>query len=446
MSLFGLFERRSVENPAVPLTASSLVSLLGGQALKSGVSVTETNALHMPAVWRSVAVIANVAASLPLHTYTAGTRDRTTVALLEDPHPELTRFELWRLVYVHRLLWGNAYLQKVRNGGGEVVQLWPIRPDRVKVDREKPTPDNPGGKVFWIQDDNGIRQRRTSREILHLPALGYDGVTGCSPIRAAAEGIGLGMAAEKAAAKLYGSGNMISGVLQTEQRLNKEQAEQLKAGWNAKLSGYEAAGDIAVLDSGASFQPVTMPYKDSQFLESRQFQVVEVARMFGVPLFLLMETQKSTSWGTGLEQQAQGFVTWDLAPTWLAPTEQRVTKELLGSSQYAKYQLGGLLRGDSSARATFYRAMRDSGAYSANDIRDLEDLTPIEGPEGDMRLQPMYMAPLGSDPLAQQAAPSDPGPDDRAARAARHLAAAHRLLNPEPEPPREEGRDDDQQE
>ncbi|MFF9625439.1 phage portal protein [Streptomyces griseosporeus] len=445
MSLFGLFERRSVENPAVPLTSTSLVSLLGGTPGESGVQVTETTALHMPAVWRAVAVIANVSAALPLHTYAAGTKDRTSVALLEDPHPELTRFELWRLVYVHRLLWGNAYLQKIRNGGGQVVQLWPIRPDRVKVDREAPTPENPGGKVFWIQDDNGVRQRRTSREILHLPALGYDGVTGCSPIRAAAEGIGLGLAAEKAAAKLYGSGNMISGVLQTEQRLNKEQAEQLKASWKAKLGGHQSAHDIAVLDSGASFHPVTMPYKDSQFLESRQFQVVEVARMFGVPLFLLMETQKSTSWGTGLEQQAQGFVTWDLAPTWLTPTEQRVTKELLPSDQYAKYQLGGLLRGDSSARATFYRAMRDTGAFSADDIRDLEDLTPIGGPEGNMRLQPLYMAPLGTDPTTTTAAAGDP-PDDRAARAARHLAAAHRLLNPDPEPAREEGGDDEQQE
>ncbi|MDG9717408.1 phage portal protein [Streptomyces sp. DH24] len=440
MSLFGLFERRSVENPAVPLTSDSLVNLLGGASGEAGVEVTETSALHMPAVWRAVAVIANVSAALPLHTYADGTKDRTTVALLEDPHPELTRFELWRLVYVHRLLWGNAYLQKIRNGGGQVVQLWPIRPDRVKVDREKPSPENPGGKVFWVKDDQGVRQRRTSREILHLPALGYDGVTGCSPIRAAAEGIGLGLAAEKAAAKLYGSGNMISGVLQTEQRLNRDQAEQLKASWKAKLGGHQSAHDIAVLDSGASFHPVTMPYKDSQFLESRQFQVVEVARMFGVPLFLLMETQKSTSWGTGLEQQAQGFVTWDLAPTWLTPTEQRVTKELLPADQYAKYQLGGLLRGDSSARATFYRAMRDSGAYSANDIRELEDLTPIEGPEGDMRLQPMYMAPLGSDPLAAQAAPAETAPDDRAARAARHLAEAHRLLNPTRP---EEGDDDD---
>ena len=444
MSLFGLFERRAtVENPATPLTASSLSALLGGGApVEAGVTVTETGALAMPAVWRAVSVVANVSASLPLHTYTVGTKDRAEVALLEDPHPELTRFELWRLVYVHRLLWGNAYLQKVTNGGGQVVQLWPIRPDRVKVDKEQPSEDNPSGKVFWIQTETGGRVRRTSKEILHLPALGYDGITGCSPIRAAAQGIGLGIAAERAAGRLYGSGNMISGVLQTEQRLNAEQAAQLKASWKAKLGGAQTAHDIAVLDSGASFSPVTMPYKDSQFLESRQFQVTEVSRMFGVPPFLLMSTEKSTSWGTGLEQQAQGFVTWDLAPTWLTPTEQRVKKELLDSGQYAKYQLGGLLRGDSSARATFYRAMRDTGAFSADDIRELEDLKPVGGREGDMRLQPTYMAPLGSDPLADQAAPAGAEPDDRAARAARHLAAAHRLLTPDPP---EEGGDDDPQ-
>ncbi|MFJ4712714.1 phage portal protein [Streptomyces sp. NPDC088785] len=442
MSLFGLFERRaSVESPAVPLTSNNLLHMLGGTPGEAGVPVTETRALHMPSVWRSVSVIANVAAGLPLHTYTSGSRDRTDVPLLLEPHPELTRFELWRLVYVHRLLWGNAYLQKIRNGAGQIVQLWPVRPDRVKVDREKPGDGNPGGKVFWVEDDSGVRQRLTTREILHLPALGYDGVTGCSPIRAAAEGIGLGLAAEKAAARLYGSGNMISGILQTEQRLNPEQAASLKASWKAKVHGAGSASDVAVLDAGASFQPVAMPYRDSQFLESRQFQVVEVARMFGVPLFLLMETQKSTSWGTGLEQQAQGFVTWDLAPTWLTPTEQRVNKELLGTRVYAKYQLGGLLRGDSSARAVFYRAMRDTGAYSANDIRELEDLPPIPGPEGDMRLQALAMAPLGSDPLAGEGGPPAGG-QDRAARAAEYLAAAHRLLQPDDT---KEGADDAQE-
>lgn len=438
MSLFGMFERRSVQNPAVPLTSTSLLQLLAGEPGRAGVAVTETSSLGMPAVWRAVAVIANVSAALPLHVYATGTKERAEVPLLKDPHPELTRFELWRLVYVHRLLWGNGYVQKIRNGGGQVAQLWPVRPDRVRVEREPASEENPGGKVFWVTDDKGVVRRRTSREILHLPALGYDGVTGCSPIRAASEGIGLGMAAEKAAAKLYGSGNMISGVLQSEQRLTAEQADQLKAGWKAKVSGYDSAGDIAVLDSGASFQPVTMPYKDSQFLESRQFQNVEVAKMFGVPLFLLMETSKTTSWGTGLEQQAQGFVTWDLAPTWLTPTEQRVKKELLDSTQYAKYQLGGLLRGDSSARATFYRAMRDTGVMSANDIRSLEELPPIPGPEGDTYLQPTYMAPLGSNPLAEDGGALP-------ARAAALMAEARRLLAQHAEQGGDHADDDDRE-
>ncbi|MEU0359924.1 phage portal protein [Streptomyces cyaneofuscatus] len=432
MSLFGLFEgRATVESPTTPLTSSSLAGLLGGGApVEAGVAVTETGALAYPAVWRAASVVANVSASLPLHTYKVGTKDRVTSEILEEPHPELTKFEFWRLMKLHRLLWGNAYAQKVCNGAGTIVQLWPIRPDRVLVERERPSGDNPGGKVFWVQTEDGGRVRLTSREVLHLPGLGYDGVTGCSPVRAAAQGIGLGIAAERAAGRLYGSGNMISGVLQTEQRLQPEQAANLKATWKARYGGAQAAHDVAILDSGASFQPITMPYKDSQFLESRMFQVTEVARMFGVPPFLLMATEKSTSWGTGLEQQAQGFVTWDLAPTWLTPTEQRVTKELLPKSVYAKYALGGLLRGDSSARATFYRAMRDSGAYSANDILALEDLPPIAGPEGDMRLQPLYMAPLGYDPSVK--APADLPPDaDRAARAADHLAKAAALMAPE---------------
>ncbi|MFE9738819.1 phage portal protein [Streptomyces sp. NPDC006477] len=434
MSLFGLFERRSVENPATPLTSASLAPLLGGgMPLESGEVVTETNSLRMPAVWRAVSVVANVAASLPLHTYKVGTKERATVPLLGDPHPELTPLELWRLAYVHRLLWGNAYLQKVRNGAGQVVQLWPVRPDRVKVDRVPPSAENPGGKEFWIQvEEGGPRVLRTSREILHLPHLGYDGVTGCSPIREAAQGIGLGIGAERSAARLYGSGNMISGVLQTEQRLQPDQAAALKASWRSKMGGSGAAHDVAILDSGASFQPVAMPYRDSQFLESRQFQVTEISRMFGVPPFLLMSTEKSTSWGTGLEQQAQGFVTWDLAPGWLAPTEQRVNKELLPKDVYAKYQVNGLLRGDSAARATFYRAMRDVGAYSANDILGLEDQPLIEGPEGDMRLQPLFMAPLGYDPSIK--APAVLPPDaDRAARAADHLAKATALLAAEKE-------------
>lgn len=425
-NLFGLFERRmpSVESPAVPLTSASLLDVLGGSSTDSGISVTERSSLHMPAVWRAVNVIAGVSSALPLHSYTAGTKERATSGLLDDPHPELTPVELWRLAYVHRVLWGNAYLQKLRSGAGEIKELWPITPDRVRVDREKPTPESPSGKVFWITDDQGVLHRKTPHDILHIPGLGYDGITGCSPVRLAAAGIGLAQAAEKSAARLFGSGNMIGGVLQTEQRLNPDQAAALKERWRAKMSGVQNSHEVAVLDSGASFKPVAMPYKDAQFLESREFQVVEVARMFGVPLFLLMETAKSTSWGTGLEQQATGWVTFDLGPTWLTTTEQRITKELLAPGrQYARYAVQGLLRGDAPSRATFYRAMRDIGAMSSNDIRRLEDLPPI-GDEGDIYLQPTYMAPLGSNPFADNA----PSVGSNAVRAAALMAEAHRLL------------------
>ncbi|MEV7871500.1 phage portal protein [Streptomyces sp. NPDC088124] len=432
MSLFGLFEgreRRALENPGQPLTSSALLDYLGGQANDAGVSVSERTSLRMPAVWRAVGLIAGVSAALPLPTYKDGTRTKVPAELLKDPHPELTGLEVWRLAYAHRVLWGNAYVQKVRDGAGQVRELWPVTPDRVQVELVKPRKgdDQPSRKLFQVVDDWGVSHALTSWEILHIPGLGYDGLTGCSPVRLAAQGIGLGQAAEKSAARLFGSGNMIGGVLQTEQRLNPDQANQLKERWRAKTSGVGNSHEVAVLDSGASFKPVAMPNTDAQFLESRQFQVIEIARMFGVPPFLLMSTEKSTSWGTGLEQQAQGFVTWDLSPTWLAPTEQRITKELLPKDVYAKYQLGGLLRGDSAARATFYRAMRDVGAYTANQILDLEDLPPIDGPEGDLRLQPMYMAPLGSNPLAP-GAESAPAAGSNAARAAALMAEAHRLL------------------
>lgn len=442
MSLFGLYEQRSLENPAQPLTAEAVAEYLGAVPNESGMPVTERSSLHMPAVWRSVALISGVSSALPLHTFFAGTKDRATSPLLADPHPELTPLELWRLVYVHRVLWGNGYQQKVRNRAGVIVELHPLMPDRVRVGKVQPDDLLPSGKVFEVTDDWGTVHALTSREILHIPGLGYDGITGCSPVRLAAEGIGLAQAAEKTAARQFGKGNIMSGVLQTEQRLNAAQANALKQQWRAKMGGFRNSQEIAVLDSGAAFKPVTMPYKDAQFLESREFQVVEIARMFGVPQFLLMSTEKSTSWGTGLEQQAQGWITFDLAPTWLTPTEQRINKELLPASQYAKYAVEGLLRGDSSARATFYRALRDVGAMSANDIRALEDLPPI-GPEGDVYLQPTYMAPLGTNPLAPDEVPAP-------VRAAALLAEAQRLLAPAeqprqltPAPELEEGTDGD---
>lgn len=402
--LRGLFGREAranpFENPAVPLSSAALLDWLGGARGPAGVVVTPQTSLNMSAVWRAIALTSNVPASLPLLAYKSGTFDVASSPLLANPHPEMTRLELWRLTYTHRGMWGNAYLQKVRDSVGRVRELWPVSPTRVQVGRVKPAPGNPGGKVFTVVDEWGERHVLSSYDILHIPHLGYDGITGCSPIRAAQAGIGLALAAEEYGARLFGSGSLMAGVLQTEQRLEQGQAEALKQRWMERISGLAKAHEIAVLDSGAKFQPVSHSNTDTQFIESRTFQVKEIARYFGIPPFLLEDTEKSTSWGTGLEQQATGWVVFDLGPSWLAPTEQRISKELLPSTVEASYRVEGLMRGDSPARAEFYRAMREIGALSANEIRARESLPPVPG--GDTYLQPLNMGPLG--------APPSPGP------------------------------------
>lgn len=387
-----------LENPAVPLTSGTLLDWLGGAKVAAGVSVTETSALGMPAVYRAITLIAGTAAALPLHAYrkTGDTRTPLTTGLaaelLDSPHPDLTPFEFWELMYGHALGWGNAYARKLRNQLGQVKEMWPLHPGRVKAGRA-----SDGTKVYTV--DGNTDEPLTDREILHIPGFGYDGVCGVSAIRLARQGIGLALAAEEAGARLFGSGMMAAGILQTEQRLTQAQADSLKARWKARTGGVDKAHDVAVLDWGTKFQQLTIPPEDAQFIESRRFQIQEVARMFGVPPHMLMDTTTSTSWGTGIEQQTIGFVTFTLRPNWLTRFEQRVSQVLRPEPVYARYALEGLLRGDSAQRAAFYYQLWQIGVLSTNDIRALEELPPVEG--GDMRYRPLNMGVLGApDPAA----------------------------------------------
>jgi HK97 family phage portal protein len=386
---------RSIENPQIPLSAANIMQYLDGAPNVTGVRVSETSALRFGAVYRAVSLLSGLGGALPLHAYKADSYERRAVRILDNPHPDMTDFEFWRILYVHRALWGNSYAQKIRDANNRIVELWPLPPSQVKVGRVQPSDSNPSGKVFKLGGDD---RQFTNYDIFHVPGMGYDGKTGCSPIRLAQTTIGLGLAAEEYGARLWSQGSLLGGVLQTEQRLDETSANKLKANWRAKIAGLNKAHDIAVLDAGAKFQPVTMPNVDAQFIESRDFQVSEVSRWFGIPPYLLNQTEKSTSWGTGLEQQATGFVKFDLHPTWLKPTEARATKELTGSGIYAKYKLEGLLRGDTQARAEFYTAMRNAGVFNADEIRGYEDLPPIPDGAGQTYLIPLNMAQAGAVP------------------------------------------------
>lgn len=416
MSLFKIRERRAnIENPAVPLTNLSLLGLFGGQPTDSGVPVTEYTAMNMSAVYRAVSLISGLAGSLPLMAVDIATKKPVEGTILEDPHPDMTPLEYWRMQAVWRCLWGNSYSQKIYKRGGKLAWLNPISPDRVSVVRAKPIAQNPSGKIFKVTQPDGTMVALTPNEVMHIPGIGYDGICGISPVRMAAQAIGMAQAAEATAARLFKSGNMLSGLLSTEAELDQAQAETLQARWAEKFSGIDGAHRVAVLDSGAKFQSLVMPNDDAQLLESRDFQVTEAARFFGIPPYLMYQTDKTTSWGSGLEQQARGFNQFDLHPNWLAPAEQRITKELLPAGQKARYDIDSLLRGDSIARAEYYRVMREMGAYNVDEIRDLEDLPPLPDGAGQVYLQPInpnaVNAPMGSDKVlgGSSLGPSDGG-------------------------------------
>jgi len=414
MGLFNLRERRAnLENPLVPLNSLSLLGLFGGQPTDSGVPVTEYTAMNMSAVYRAVSLISGLAGSLPLNAIDDITKKPVTGTILDDPHPDMTPLEYWRLMAAHRCLWGNCFSQKVYKKGGRLAYLNPIQPDRVVVYPVKAIAQNPAGKIFRITQLDGTMTTLTPNEVMHIPGIGYNGIAGISPVRMAAQAIGMAQAAEATAARLFKSGNMLNGLLSTEAELDQSQAESLQARWAEKFSGIDGAHKIAVIDSGAKFQSLTMPADDAQMLESRDFQVTEAARFFGIPPYLMYQTDKTTSWGSGLEQQARGFNQFDLHPNWLAPAEQRITKELLPAGQTARYDIDRLLRGDSIARAEYYRVMFEMGVLNPNEIRDQEDLPPRDG--GDVYMEPMSAtplnAPLGTDPVigGSSLGPSDGG-------------------------------------
>lgn len=419
-----LVPQANIHDPTYPLTSQTLVDLLVGPSTHAGVSVTEKSAFGLPAVYRAIAVIASTNGSLPLHVYRQRGDVRERVPgphILDQPHPDMTPFEWAELLFVHLLGWGNAYLWKLRDQAGNVRELWPIEPSRVQVGRA-----STGEKVYGVDTSDlgtgvldpgtgsgSIRDLLplTDREILHIPGLGYDGVMGMSPIRACRQALALAMASEEHGARFFGSGTMLSGVLSTEQRIGADTADELKQRWKQSNGGLENAHEVAVLGHGTKFSPISVSPADAQFIETQRFGVQQVARIFGVPPHMLMDTEKSTSWGTGIEQQGIGFVTYTLRP-WLTRVEQRMAT-LYPRGQYARFSVEGLLRGDTKARFDSYAVGRQWGWLNVNDIRSLEDLPPVDG--GDVYLQPLNMVPLGTPPAPPPAPALEPAPADEPA-------------------------------
>ena len=388
--LSGLF--RSRDKPTDRTAGSSYSFFLGGTA--SGKYVTERSAMQMTAVYCCVRILSEAVASLPLQFYRYtddGGKEKAVdhplyFLLHDEPNPEMTSFIFRETLMTHLLLWGNAYSQIIRNGKGEVVALYPLMPDRMKVDRDE------HGRLYYeytVYDSDDVDGRkgtdkvgRTVRlqphDVLHIPGLGFDGLVGYSPIAMAKNAIGLAIATEEYGSKFFANGAAPSGVLEHPGTI--KDPSKVRESWQATFGGSGNSNKIAVLEEGMKYTPISISPEQAQFLETRKFQIDEIARIFRVPPHMIGDLEKSSF--NNIEQQSLEFVKY----TWVSRWEQAMVRALLTPDEKKKYffkfNVDGLLRGDYQSRMNGYATARQNGWMSANDIRELENLDRIPAEQG----------------------------------------------------------------
>jgi HK97 family phage portal protein len=351
---------------------------------EAGELITDNAALGLSAVWACVNLLAGTIASLPLMVYrVTGEGDRRVerghalYRLLHDsPNFDQTAVDFWEFMAASLELWGNAYARIVREAG-RVVGLVPIRPDWVQVRRLS------DGSIEYGWTEDGRTWRLRDPEVLHIRGFGGSPLGGMSTLHFGRNTFGLARATDKAAGATFRNGLRPSGALTFKEFLTPANREIAESKLADRYLGATNAGRPMILEGGTTWQPFTINPEDAQMLESRRYSVEEVCRFFGVPPHMVGHTEKTTSWGTGLEQQTLAFQKFTLRRR-LKRIEQALMKQLLTPAEMARgvvieFNLEGLLRGDSAARASFYQSGLSNGWLTINEVRALENRPPVAG-------------------------------------------------------------------
>ena len=379
-----------------------LNELFGGASTDSGVSVTPDTALTYSAVYAAVRCIAESVSSLPLNYYErlpAGGKMHAKAnplhhLLHDEPNPEMTSLQWREASMAHLLLHGNSYTEIVRDLEGNAVELWPIDPTMVAPKRTD------SGELYY--ELNRGKNFITANNMLHIPGLSFDGISGVSPITLARQSLGLSMAIEQFGAGYFGRGARPGGVLTFPGQLSPEARQNLRRSFEELHAGGANSHRVALLEAGLKWEAIGVPPDDSQFLQSREFQIIEVARWFNLPPNKLKDLSK-TSYNS-LEQMEISFVVDTLRP-WLVRWEQQLNRKIIRpkdkGSFFFEFNVDGKLRGEIAARYQSYSVARNWGWLSVNEIREKENMNPIEG--GDVYMQPMNMQSLATAPTAAPA-------------------------------------------
>ena len=387
MGIFtGMFKSR--DKPQNSYDSPSYTYFFG--RANSGKRVTDRTALQHIAVYACVRVLSEAIAQLPLHLYKYNDKGKERVPhhplyfLLHDqPNPEMTSFVFRETLMSHLLIYGNAYAQIIRNGRGDVIGLYPLMPDKMKVDRDD---KNRLIYIYSRYDEANPNMKEQgdivlyADEVLHIPGLGFDGLVGYSPIALAKNAIGISIACEEYGASFFGNGASPSGVLEHPGVIKNP--ERVRDAWQRAYGGRNAH-KVAVLEEGMKYTPISISPEQAQFLETRKFQINEIARIFRVPPHMVGDLEKSSF--SNIEQQSLEFVKYTLDP-WVARWEQAIVRSLFSTDEktqyFVKFNVDGLLRGDYQSRMNGYAIGRQNGWMSANDIRELENLDRIPEEEG----------------------------------------------------------------
>lgn len=401
MKIFGfdVSIKRGIENPAQPITSETLATI-GQLNTASGVSVTPLSSLRSSAVYACVRVIAETFASLPLDVYVRDgngkklATKRPEYTLLHDsPNSIMSSFVFRESMMAYGLLAGNCYAEIEWSMTGKPIGLWPIAADRVQ-----PYVNAAGKKRYKVRTNSGD-VHIDDENMLHIPSLGLDGVVGLSPIAMMRQSVGLGLAAEEFGSRLFSNGLRPSGILETPKSLSDKAKNYLKGSLQEGYTGLSNAHRFMILEEGLSYKQISISPEDAQFLETRKYQVNDIARIFRVPPHMIADLERATF--SNIEQQSIDFVN-NTMMSWLVRWEQELNRKLfgVGSPYFVKFDKDELLLGDMKSRYAAYAIGKQWGWLSTNDIRERENLNAVEG--GDVYLQPLNMVPVGENETPEQ--------------------------------------------
>lgn len=378
-------------------TAVNFASGSIGAAGYSGESVTQGSTLKLSAAWACARIISGTISSLPFPVFRTDATGYRSVdkqhplyrVLCEAPNPEQTALDFWDFICLSIELHGNAYA-RIERSGGRVVALWPVKPDAITVKRR------PDGVIEYKWTDNGISRVGTDENVLHIRGPGGDPLGGMSTLQFGFKTFYTALSAENTAAAMFANGLRPSGVVAFKEWLTSEQRELAERRLVEKYIGAQNAGKPFIAEGGMTYQQIAISPVDAQMLEARNFSVEEICRFFGVPPVLIGHSGNTTAWPTSVEQQVLIFQTFTLRNR-LKRIEQVVKRQLLTPDDRARgiiaeFNLEGLLRGDSAARASFYQSGLQNGWMTINEVRTRENLPRVDG--GDTPRMQMQNVPI----------------------------------------------------